>query len=314
MKKDLDYTIWFVPVRPTPDHVYYDYKWSLATKTAKCRDETGAAQLPEMYAKLTVGEHQEAFHLLKMKHPVVSEPVRKRDIVEIFGRDGDIDLYEKLIPRPIFERREIEEQFLLLGQNAESGDYYVGNYREWAALISQLKNYFNSFTGQMRIVLSHDPGFYWEGRVTASIDELEPYRAILTITADVEPYKYERYHSAEPWIWDDFSFIDGIIRDYSNIPIVHNAGTNNSEYMVFAIPMRLRDVVPQFLASGSGVKVSTDLVNWYDVIYGDDADFAENGIQLTGTRSPYFDERPLYIKNTSGESRTISIMMRGATL
>ena len=311
--KDLDYTIWFAPYRPATDTVVWMSAWSLATKTAKSREPLETSV--EMYAPID-GVNGYAFHLLKKQHPVVSEPVRKRDIVEIFGRDGDIDLYENLINKPIFERRTIEEQFMLLGQNAESGNYYVGDPHEWAGLISQLKNFFNSHTGQMRIVLSHDPGFYWEGRVTAAIDELEGYRAVITITADVEPYKYERYHSAEPWIWDDFSFIDGIIREYANIPIINDTVNGvDVGYMSFAIPMRLRDCVPQFIASDDGVEVTkdpSDSTSWQTV---PTEDFADCGIQLSGQLIPlYTPTDTIFIRKTVSAARTVSIKMRGATL
>ena len=336
MGKDLDYTIWFVPYGggfyPYDESVeHWDYAWSLATKTAKNRVGT---QSTEMYAPLFNGvdsTQKPCFHLLKMKAPVVSEPVRKRDIVDIFGRDGDIDLYENLLQKPIFERRTIEEQFILLGQNAEIGNYYVGSDREWAGLISQLKNFFNSHCGQMRIVLSHDPGFYWLGRVSAAVDDLGGYRAVIRITANVEPYKYERYHSAEPWIWDDFSFIDGIIREYGDITIEHtdtatDEQNNEYGYMTLEIPMRLRDVVPKFFAFGAvgavvsygDVQVSLDNENWYDVsITGYDDPMTQgtaHQLQLTGSRQPYMESRTLYIRKTVDDERHISIKMRGGTL
>ena len=318
--KDLDYTIWFVPYDsgfyPYDNAVeHWDYMWSLTTKTAKNRIGT---QGTEMYAPIfnsVGGDQKPTFHLLKMKPPIVSEPVRKRDIVEIFGRDGDIDLYENLLQKPIFERRTIEEQFMLLGQNAESGNYYVGSDREWAALISQLKNFFNSHMGQMRIVLSHDPGFYWLGRVTAAVDDIGGYRAVIRITADVEPYKYERYASNEAWIWDDFSFIDGIIREYGNITVDNSHETVDSELNthycnVLEVPVRLRDVVPTFLASGTGislgdVQVSDDLLTWYDVPiikYGNPTlNGTEHQIQLEGARNPILVATTsyLYFRNNS---------------
>lgn len=303
---DLPYTVWFFLFNDKFLHIY-----SLRTRTAKGRVYFSGQ--PEMYAPLN-----NSFTLMKKTHPSVSEPVRKRDIVEIFGRDGDIDLYETLIDRPIFERRTIEEKFILLGQHAESGNYYIGDPSEWAMMISQIKNGFNSHSSQMRIVLSCDPGYYWQGRCEASIDELEPYRAILKIKADVEPYKYERYNSAEPWIWDDFSFIDGIIREYGNIHVINDRITND---MVFSIPVRLRDSVPLFRAKGVGVaagdvQVSLDGVNWYDVPVGTPGLPTKNGdtyqLQLEG--SQIVVSRDLHIRKTVDADRWLEISMRGATL
>ena len=41
----------------------------------------------------------------------------------------------------------------------------------------------------------------------------------ITIDYYVEPYKKEHASSAEDFIWDVFSFIDGIIREYGNLQV-----------------------------------------------------------------------------------------------
>lgn len=296
----LAYSVYFSDKHPG------DCMYTLATDEAKGRVYDSGQ--PEMYAPLIKDGEQRAFHLLK-KSTSVSEPVRKRDIVKIFGTDDDVDLLENLIDRAVYERRTITEEFVLLGQNAESGNIYPADRKEWAGLISELKNYFNSVVGQQRIVLSEDPGFYWVGRIAASIAEMEKHRAVVRITAEVEPYKYERYSSVQDWFWDDFSFIDGIIRDYRNIPISHDEG----QYMTLLVPMRTRDVAPDFLREvGSSddeddVQVSIDGEHWYDCAFSSWTAIPE--IRLAGARK--ITDRYLYFK---GNGHKINVRMRGATL
>ena len=58
---------------------------------------------------------------------------------------------------------------------------------------------------------------------------------------EAEPYKLERYSGIEKWVWDDFSFEDGIIRNYLDLQV---NGT-----MVLMIPGRRKKVVPVFECS-----------------------------------------------------------------
>ena len=231
----LDYTIWFADDDPGGD-----YMWSFATDEAAERtvEQGGGA----MFAPLVKDGITHAFTLLKKSHPVVSELVRQTDEIKIIGRNGKIDLLNALLDAPVFDNRTITEEFVLMANESGAGDYRISDPKEWAELTSQIKEYFNSYK-KFRIVLSHDRGFYYLGTLTASV-EPERYRMIIKITADVEPYKYERYSSVEPWIWDDFSFIDGIIRDYSEITMDENHSAK------LDIPMRTGNVVPRFKIVG----------------------------------------------------------------
>lgn len=226
----LAYTIWF------GEDSRNDYMWSLGAEEAAQRED--ANNLPALFAPLVRNGVRHAFTLLKKNAPKVSSPERKRDIVKFLGADGDVDLLENITDTPLFERRTIEETFLLLGEHAQAGNYYLADRAEWSALISEIKNFLNTRTGEVKIVLGDDRAYYYQGRISAEIEELEEYRAIVRVKANCQPYKYERYSSAEPWMWDDFSFIDGIIRDYRNIAI------NNTTYVDLAIPVRSGDVHP----------------------------------------------------------------------
>ena len=58
------------------------------------------------------------------------------------------------------------------------------------------------------------------------------------LTLEADPYKYERFSSLEPWVWDVFPFDGGIIRNYKDLDV---NGT-----MTLLIPGRRKKVVPVF--------------------------------------------------------------------
>lgn len=225
------------------------YMWSLNCDTARSR--VWSADAPEMIADVyrdntaAGGYFLHAFSLLKKSNPKISEAKRKRETVAIMGKDGNDDLLEGYLGYPVYDRRTFTETFILLRDGSDEHHIAPADHDEWAALGSEVANYLNSHIGQMRIAPSDDPGFYWKGRATATW-EPDGHRAILTVTADVEPYKLEMYHSAEPWLWDNFSFIDGIIREYGNIAVP--AG----ETVLLTVPVRNMDMVPEFkIVSGT---------------------------------------------------------------
>ena len=44
-------------------------------------------------------------------------------------------------------------------------------------------------------------------------DKSNDVLADFVITGDVQPFKMERYTAAENWLWDPFSFENGIVKD-----------------------------------------------------------------------------------------------------
>lgn len=63
----------------------------------------------------------------------------------------------------------------------------------------------------MRIVIDADKTFYYWGRCTINKFKTDRTLAIITVDCDVEPYKIETNSASEPWLWDVFSFVSGII-------------------------------------------------------------------------------------------------------
>ena len=187
----------------------------------------------------------------------------------------------------------------------------VGIHRrsEWNSYISDIEQFFAPGdppeSKKMRIIESEDRSFYRIGEVTATIKEIEDYYALITIRAVLDGKKYESYHSAEPWVWDDFRFSDGFIRDYNDIAVSHESGS----YMTLKIPVRTDDITPEFKRvsptdEDNDVEVSIDGTAWESAAFEDYDDI--DGITLPGSINTG-EERELYLR---GDGKHISIRMR----
>ena len=287
-----------------------DYMYTFPDKRLLVRRED-LPDAPEMLAPLINNGVEHAFHLIPDGGPVVKDSDRKRDETELLLKDGKTDLLPGIHPRPVFTDGQFEQKFMLCAEApAGTGLILPARIETWEAYISQLKNYFDTAMDKMRIVTDTDPGFFRRGNLHVNVTDLGDFRAIITISGPVEPYKYERFDSTEPWMWDDFSFIDGIIREYGDITVTHDAG---KDYMTFPVPVRGKDILPAFKRvdssdAESAVQVSLDPNGtWYDAAFADYQTI--RGIRLAYGRIT-FNERYLYFR---GSGKHISVKVRGGT-
>lgn len=61
-------------------------------------------------------------------------------------------------------------------------------------------------------MMDWDKHYYYEGRCTVNSLKSKKRTATIVIDVDASPWKMERNAIYQPWEWDDFCFIDGIIR------------------------------------------------------------------------------------------------------
>lgn len=230
--------------------------------------------------------------------PDTFAPLKKNGYTQAWKMFGD-----KTVERDI-NNDYYNATFLLTGDS-------VGIHRrsEWNSYISDIEQFFAPGnppeSKKMRIIESEDRSFYRIGEVTATIKEIEDYYALITIRAVLDGKKYERYHSAEPWVWDDFRFSDGFIRDYNDIAVSHESGS----YMTLKIPVRTDDITPEFKRvsptdEDNDVEVSIDGTAWESAAFEDYDDI--DGITLPGSINTG-EERELYLR---GDGKHISIRMR----
>lgn len=174
----------------------------------------------------------------------ISAPEPNLLIIEIPGTSDVIDMTESISGDIEYKQRKITIKL----ESAHGKDSYFAKF-------SELANYIHG--KKMKIIFNKDQGYYWIGRISVSGAEPQFYGQTITITATVDPYKYETQSSMEPWDWDTFSFEDGIIRDYYNITV---PGT-------ITIAGRRKRVCPKFICSGA--MTVTYLGNAYNLASGE---------------------------------------------
>lgn len=121
-----------------------------------------------------------AWGLMLKDKPVISPPQPKYKIVQVTGTDKIIDLTESLTGKVHYEPRTISMEFVLMRDR-----------NRWAAIYSDILNTLHG--KRVRIIFDDDPNFYYVGRVTVGEFDGEAAHASLPITAEVEPYKREKY-------------------------------------------------------------------------------------------------------------------------
>ena len=180
----------------------------------------------EIYGVTFNGKHSWKDYGLKWMAPfVIESPKEKRYSVEIPARNGKLDLTKFLTGDDVqYENRAMGFAF-----------EYEGDYTKWDIVADKIEN---DLHGQLcGIIPDNRPDFVYYGVVTVNTKkETLESSCEIEILVDAEPYKYERYGSLEPWVWDTFCFEDGIIRDYRDLEV---NGT-----MVLMIPGRRKKVVP----------------------------------------------------------------------
>lgn len=118
--------------------------------------------------------------LIAKSRPNISPPRPKLKLVQVPGSDTVIDLTESLTGKVNYEPRTIDFEFIMMADRAR-----------WPNLYSDILTYLHG--RRMKIVMDDDPNYYYIGRVTVGDLDPEKKTAVLTMKAEVEPYKRERF-------------------------------------------------------------------------------------------------------------------------
>lgn len=118
--------------------------------------------------------------LVLKSRPVISPPTPKTKLIQVPGSDRVIDLTESLTGAVHYELRRMSFEFLMIDERERWPITY-------SAILSALHG------KRVKITLDDDANYYYEGRVTVGDLEADKKAATLTITAEVEPYKRERF-------------------------------------------------------------------------------------------------------------------------
>lgn len=161
---------------------------------------------------------------LLVQNIVISEAPVKENLVDIPGGDGKLDFSNSLTGDTKYDNRTITIE--LAKRKNESC------YNEYSKVQNALHG------KNMKIILSNDPNFYYLGKV--KVKDFDRYALLqsITIECDVEPYKYDVTSSNEDWLWDPFSFEDGIINETKDLVV-----DGELEVIIYG---RRKRVVPKF--------------------------------------------------------------------
>ena len=136
--------------------------------------------------------------LLPVRHPVITMPPLRPNLIELPGLSGEIDLSEAIRGYPLYDNRTGQLSFLM-----------VDHLNRWRTVFSQIRRHLHG--QQMRLVLEDYPDWYFMGRFAVDEHACDERHGTVVIGYNLEPYMYALQTTTEPWKWDPFSFVDGVI-------------------------------------------------------------------------------------------------------
>ena len=170
----------------------------------------GDIELPSLDEDGTIRYAENQLHtyrdwgLIPASRPVVELPEVKTSYVECDALDGGgIDVTEALTGYPLYKNRAFEQTFYRQGKD------------NWPFAFDKI---FNWLHGQkIKMILDDDPSHFYTGRISIKELKSDQYWSEITISGDLDPFKYYVYKS------DDLPMrnIDGKVEQYTD-RIIHD--------------------------------------------------------------------------------------------
>ena len=137
--------------------------------------------------RYTKGEQKHTYEdwgLIPASRPVVDLPEVKTSYVECDAMDGSgIDVSEALTGYPLYRHRKFSQEFY-----RQAKDNWPGGF----------DRIFNWLHGRkIKMILDDDPSHYYTGRVQITSPKSDSYWSTITITAELDPFKYYVYSSID---------------------------------------------------------------------------------------------------------------------
>lgn len=145
----------------------------------------------------------EDWHLVPTSRPVVSPPEERTSFKTVPGRNGKVDLSWALTGKPVFDNRTGSFEFYV--------DCSQWTGKGWHTAYSTIMKALQG--SRIRVVLSDDPSFYYEGICWVDKWSSEERYSKITIRYDLYPYKKRITFNENDWLWDPFDFENGAIGD-----------------------------------------------------------------------------------------------------
>lgn len=189
-------------------------------------------------------------HLIPSEAPAIAPPPLKIETVDIPGANGSVDLTEILTGIPLYENRTGSIEFYIDNSNDEYAD--KSGYR-WDYAYDKLLNTLHGF--RRKLILTDSRSSYYEGRLSVNSYKSDKVTGIITLDYDLDPFKRSLFTTAEPWLWNPFDFVDGIIPDQSMFKKI----VGNGASLEYEISQYFTGTVPTVPT----IKIETTVrVNW----------------------------------------------------
>lgn len=137
--------------------------------------------------RYTKGEQMHTYDdwgLIPASRPVVSLPEVKTSYVECDAIDGSgIDVSEALTGYPLYKHRKFSQEF------------YRQSKDNWSGGFDRIFNWLHG--RKIKMILDDDPSHFYTGRVQISAAKSDSYWSTITITAELDPFKYYVYSSID---------------------------------------------------------------------------------------------------------------------
>lgn len=174
---------------------------------------------------------------LYLKEVDLGLPPAKTAYIDVPGMDGQLDVTEAQNGGVVFGQRTLKFTF----------DARGCNYSDWATLISTIAT---AIQGQkLKIVLDTDASYAYEGRCEVETTKSNEVLAEIVITCTCGPYKNDYIYEDGNWLWDPFSFVDGVIRKAN----VYTIATSGQQVELIGF---VRNEPLEIIVTGSVTKVS----------------------------------------------------------
>lgn len=193
-------------------------------------------------------------------------PTPKVHEVETLGGDGKIDI-TNYFGETKFSNRIITMVFT-------DKDPYRLRYENTTTVANNLHG------RAMKIIFDEDPQYYYQGRLSVVEEVVDKSVRVVTITADCEPYKYLLDAGNEPWQWDPFSFPNGVIRNYTDIPVEGAADVQVVGGWKTVHPIITSDA--QMTVSIDSETATATVPRGTTTIYGISVPYGEHTLHFTG--------------------------------
>jgi hypothetical protein len=158
-----------------------------------------------------------SFYLVPRSKPTVPPPPVKTNTIEIPGANGDIDMTNIPLGYPVYGKRTGSWEFVVAEDISQ---------RAWDEEYARLMAFFHG--KQLYAFLKDDPLYYYKGRFAVDSFKSEDMYDTVSISYDLDPFKWNKFTTIEDWFWDPFDFWYGTIESkdkFVDIPLNFGSAT-----------------------------------------------------------------------------------------